>query len=69
MFLKLRGNFMNKLAYSVQELAEVLSIGKNAAYELCQRPDFPAIKVGERRIIVPVDGLKLWLETTSAVRL
>ena len=51
-----------KLAYSVTELAKVLNIGRNNAYDLVQRADFPAIRLSERRIIVPVDGLKLWLE-------
>ena len=36
---------MDKLAYSVPELAEVLGIGRNAAYELVQREDFPAVRV------------------------
>jgi len=53
---------MEKLAYSVPELATALGIGRNVAYELVQREDFPAIKIGERRIVVPADGLRRWLE-------
>ena len=56
-----------KLAYSVSEMAKVLDIGRNTAYELVNRADFPAIKVSERRIIIPIDGLKRWLESQPAV--
>jgi len=53
---------MEKLAYSVPELAKVLSIGRNAAYELANRADFPTIRIGERRIVVPIDALKIWID-------
>jgi len=53
---------MEKLAYSVVEMAEVLSIGRNTAYELVNRDDFPALKIGERRIIIPINALKAWLD-------
>jgi len=56
-----------KLAYSVPELAKALNIGRNTAYELVNRSDFPAIKVSERKIIIPIDGLKRWLESQPAV--
>jgi len=52
---------MEKLAYSVPELAEALGIGRNVAYELVQRPGFPTIRIG-KRIVVSVEGLKAWLE-------
>jgi len=56
---------MDKLAYSVPELAAALGIGRNAAYELVQRADFPTLHIGERRIVVPLDGLKVWLAKQS----
>jgi predicted DNA-binding transcriptional regulator AlpA len=51
-----------KLAYSVPEMAKALGLGLNIAYDLCNRDDFPAIRIGERRIIIPVDKLRIWLE-------
>ena len=51
-----------KRAIDVDELAEALGISKPTAYELCNREDFPAIRVTPRRIIIPVDGLQRWLE-------
>ena len=54
-----------KRAIDVDELAEALGISKPTAYELCNREDFPAIRVTPRRIIIPVDGLQPWLEEQS----
>jgi predicted DNA-binding transcriptional regulator AlpA len=56
---------VDKLAYSVPELADVLGIGRNAAYELVNRDDFPSIRISEKRIVIPIDGLKAWLEEQS----
>lgn len=55
----------SKRAIDVDELAEALGISKPTAYELCNRADFPAIRVTPRRIIIPVDGLQRWLEEQS----
>lgn len=54
-----------KRAIDDDELAEALGISKPTAYELCNREDFPAIRVTPRRIIIPVDGLQRWLEEQS----
>lgn len=53
---------MDKLTYNVPEVATVLGIGRNAAYELVQREDFPAVRLGERRVVVPKKQLEAWLE-------
>jgi excisionase family DNA binding protein len=58
---------VEKLAYSVEELAEVIGVGKNCAYDLCKREDFPVIRIGDRRLIIPADGLRAWLENQSKV--
>jgi excisionase family DNA binding protein len=55
----------SKLTYSVPELAELLNIGRNAAYDLANREDFPAIRISPRRIIVPADRLEAWLAQQS----
>lgn len=54
-----------KTTYNVREVADILGICLPAAYELCGREDFPAIRVTPRRIIIPVDGLQRWLEEQS----
>jgi excisionase family DNA binding protein len=41
---------------NVAEVAEVLGLSRNAAYEAVRRGDIPAIRIG-RRILVPVRAL------------
>lgn len=55
-----------KLVLNVEELAELLGISKPVAYELTRKSGFPAVRVSERRIIIPVDGLCRWLEAEAA---
>ncbi|MBR3505335.1 MAG: helix-turn-helix domain-containing protein [Clostridia bacterium] len=52
---------MEKLTISATELPRVLGVGRNTAYELVKRTDFPAVRIG-RRIVIPVDALRAWLE-------
>ena len=44
-----------KAVISVREMAKYLGIGVNVAYELVRRPDFPALRLGEKRIVIPID--------------
>lgn len=50
-----------KLTVTVNEMAKLLGISRPTAYELAKREGFPAIRVSERRIIIPVDALNRWL--------
>jgi len=52
---------LEKLTYNVQEAAKVLGISRAKAYELVHAQDFPAIFIG-RRVVIPIDALKQWLE-------
>ena len=60
---------MEKLTMSVADLQQVLGIGKRHAYDLANRADFPAIRLG-KRIIIPRDAFFRWLEkqTEHAMR-
>ena len=49
---------------TVRELAKRLKISRNAAYNLCARPGFPAVRVGGA-IRIPVRLLDQWMETAS----
>lgn len=55
---------MDKLTYSVEELARVLGISIVTAYELTRQSGFPTIRVG-RRIIIPITELNRWLKEKS----
>ena len=50
--------------YSVAEVAVILGIGRNQAYEAARRDDFPSIKLGGR-ILVPRTRFHRWLEETG----
>ena len=54
-----------KLVLSVHELADTLGISRPVAYELIKKNGFPAVRVSERRIIIPVEALCKWLEAEA----
>lgn len=58
---------IEKLTYSVEELSKSLGISKPVAYERIKREGFPAIRVSERRIIIPVDALRSWLNANAGM--
>lgn len=55
------GKPVEKLTISVSEMQKALGIGRNTAYELVNRADFPAVRLG-KRIVIPVEGLAAWLK-------
>lgn len=52
----------NRMTVSVEEMAARLGISRSVAYQLVKEPDFPAIRVGGRRLIIPVKSLERWLD-------
>ena len=59
---------MEKLTLTVSEVQQALGIGRNAAYCLANRADFPAIRLGNK-LIVPRDAFLRWLEAQTADKL
>lgn len=55
---------MEKLTISVEEVGEILGVGRNSAYTLVHQPGFPAIRLG-KRIVVPIESLRIWLAENS----
>lgn len=47
---------------SVQQVAEILQMGKWTAYNLVHMEDFPAIRIGQHKIRVNKEALKNWIE-------
>jgi len=43
-------------------MAAQLGIGMNSAYALVHREGFPSIFISPKKIIVPIDGLREWLQ-------
>ncbi len=52
---------------NISEVAEIMRISKPTAYALVHREDFPAVKVADRRYIIPKDRFIQWLNGTKAV--
>ena len=52
---------MEKLTMNVADLQQALGIGRGQAYELVNRADFPAIRLG-RKILIPRDAFLRWLD-------
>ena len=50
-----------RMAMSVEDMADELSIGRNVAYQLVQQPGFPSFMIG-RRVLVSRKGLQEWIE-------
>jgi len=53
------------LTLKMGDVAKVLGVSKRVAYDLARQNDFPAVRVGEKRIIVPRDLLRQWLENQA----
>ena len=52
---------MDKMALSIDEFGAQFGIGRSKAYQLSRTKGFPSFRVG-RRVLIPVDQLKEWME-------
>lgn len=50
----------SRTTLTVEETAQLLGLGRTAAYEAARRGDFPTRRLG-RRVVVPVPALRAWL--------
>lgn len=56
----------SKLFYTMNELHEILPLGKNTLYRLVKEEGFPKIKVG-KKILIPIKGFKSWVEQNTYI--
>lgn len=54
---------VEKLTLTVDEAAEALGISRNLAYELVKQGKIPTVRMGCRRLVVPVSALQKMLDT------
>ena len=47
---------------NVSAVAKFFGISRSVAYKLVRQPGFPSIRVGEKRIVIPRDKFKEWLD-------
>lgn len=52
---------MERITHTIEEVAELLGIGKTLAYDMANRGDLPAVRLG-RRLVVPQRALEAWLD-------
>ncbi|MBX5490765.1 MAG: helix-turn-helix domain-containing protein [Chloroflexi bacterium] len=50
----------DRLLYRVEEVAEMLAIGRSKTYELIAAGELPVVRLG-RYVRVPADALQHWL--------
>ena len=53
--------------YTVEDIQQLLGIGRNSAYKLVNRKEFPTIYVGNR-IIIPSDLFQSWVSQQATKR-
>ena len=60
-------NQLESMPYTLTaaQLAEVLGINKNTAYQLMHSEGFPTLRIG-RRMMVQKDKLLLWMDKNTA---
>ena len=47
--------------WSISEFRRQTGISRSTAYSLVHRADFPSVRLGEKRIVIPVDDFYTWL--------
>ena len=61
---KLHESSTKKCVYTVDEIRQMLGIGKNEAYRLTHSKTFPSIRIGNR-IVIPKEAFHNWLNGSS----
>lgn len=54
-------NWREKAVLNVPEAAEVLGISRVLAYELANNGKLPCLRLGEKRVVIPVKAFKEFL--------
>ncbi len=55
---------MEKITYSVKEVAELLGISQSYAYELVKEKKLPVLELGRRKVI-PKIVFDIWIKENS----
>lgn len=61
-------NGTEKMLLNVSETAKIMGVSAKIVYQMCNRPDFPAIRISPRRIGVSRAGLERWLDEQIAAK-
>ena len=55
---------VKRCVYTVDEVRQMLGIGKNEAYRLVHDQSFPSIRIGNR-IVIPIESFHNWLNPSA----
>lgn len=55
----------NRLVYSIPEAAHALHCSKSLLYDLVKADKIPHVHLSEKRVVIPVAALDLYLKTQS----
>lgn len=56
---------IERLVFTIEETARILGIGRGTAYMLANTGGIPAIRIGQRRLVVPKKALEDLLSSPS----
>ena len=51
-----------------EDIAQILRISRQSAYELLNSHDFPTLRVGKKRMMVPKDKFIVWIDQNSSLK-
>jgi excisionase family DNA binding protein len=54
----------NQTVLSIEDVAQILGLGRSTTYESARRGELPTLRVG-RRILIPVSAFSKWLNQAS----
>jgi excisionase family DNA binding protein len=49
------------ITLTVKDIADILGISRNNAYALSNSKDFPSIRIGKKRIVIPKSAFVEWM--------
>lgn len=58
---------MDKLVYSIEEVAGLLGISRSYAYELVRNGTIPALELGRKRVI-PKEQFHSWINEKTEIK-
>lgn len=57
---------LRRVVYNARDIRDLTGLSLPTVYDLMNRADFPSIRVGMKRKIVPVEAFHRWLDEQSA---
>lgn len=59
---------MEKMYFSVKEAAAYIGVSVHSMYAICKSEGFPVVCLSERRMRIPVDKFREWIESKGMIK-